>query len=92
LRQHGESVSLSLKERIELMDFTVHHVPSDKAIVAGLTHTNLDEAIDLARHAAKIGIRAGLIPCPYYFPNSFPMVLEFFKALDRASDLDLVIL
>jgi len=87
----GESVSLSLEERIELMDFAVRHVPPDKAIVAGLTHTNLEEMIRLARHAAKIGIRAGLVPCPYYFPNSFPMVLEFFKALDRASDLDLVI-
>src|SRR5262250_1922464 len=33
----------------------------------------------------------GLVPCPYYFPNSFPMVLEFFRALDRASGLELVL-
>jgi 4-hydroxy-tetrahydrodipicolinate synthase len=87
----GECVSLSLEERIELMDFAVRNVRPDKIVVAGLTHTNLQEIINLARHAARVGIRAGLVPCPYYFPNSFPMVLDFFKALDRASDLDLVL-
>ncbi len=87
----GESVSLSLKERIELMEFAVENVPPGKTVVVGLTHTNLAEMIDLANHAATIGVRAGLVPCPYYFPNSFPMVLEFFKALDNASDLDVVI-
>jgi 4-hydroxy-tetrahydrodipicolinate synthase len=87
----GESVSLSFNERVELMEFAVRHVAPGKAVVAGLTHTNLTEMIELARHAAKLGVSAGLVPCPYYFPNSFPMVLEFFKALDRASDLPLVI-
>lgn len=87
----GESVSLSFDERIELMEFAVRLVPANKHVVAGLTHTNLEELIALARHALKIGVRAGLVPCPYYFPNSFPMILEFFKALDRRSDLDLII-
>jgi 4-hydroxy-tetrahydrodipicolinate synthase len=87
----GESVSLSLTERIELMEFAVRNAPPGKAVVVGLTHTNLGEMIDLARHAVKLGVTAGLVPCPYYFPNSFSMVLEFFKALDEASDLELVI-
>jgi 4-hydroxy-tetrahydrodipicolinate synthase len=87
----GESVSLSFAERIELMEFAVRNAPAGKLVVAGLTHTNLEEMISLAKHAVKTGVRAGLVPCPYYFPNSFSMVLEFFKALDRASDLELVI-
>jgi 4-hydroxy-tetrahydrodipicolinate synthase len=87
----GESVSLSFNERVELMEFAMRNAPRGKTVVAGLTHTNLAEMIDLARHAANLGVSAGLVPCPYYFPNSFSMVLEFFKALDRASDLELVI-
>jgi 4-hydroxy-tetrahydrodipicolinate synthase len=87
----GESVSLSLEERRELMKFAVENTPSGKTIVAGLTHTNLEDVIALARHARELGVRAGLLPCPYYFPNSFAMVLEFFKALDRASDLEIVL-
>lgn len=73
------------------MRFAAENTPRGKTIVAGLTHTNLQEMIRLARYAEEIGIHAGLVPCPYYFPNSFPMVLEFFRALDRASSLELVI-
>lgn len=87
----GEAVSLSMSERVELMKFAARHVPAGKAIVVGLTHTNLNEMTQLARQAEDLGLTAGLVPCPYYFPNSFPMVLEFFRALDRSSNLELVI-
>ncbi len=87
----GESVSLSSHEREELMKFAVDHTPPGKTIVVGLTHTNLQEMIRLGQHASALGIKAGLVPCPYYFPNSFPMVLEFFRELSRACDLEIVI-
>jgi 4-hydroxy-tetrahydrodipicolinate synthase len=87
----GESVSLSTEERLELMAFAARNTPPGKTIVVGLAHTNLEEMAQLARHAEELGIHAGLVPCPYYFPNSFPMVLEFFRALDRCSSLELVI-
>lgn len=87
----GEAVSLSLAERRELMKFAVENTPPGKTVVAGLTNTNLQEVIALARHGSELGIRAGLLPCPYYFPNSFAMVLEFFRAVDRAADLEIVL-
>ena len=57
----------------------------------GLTATNLNEMSRLGRRAEELGIAAGLVPCPYYFPNSFPMVLEFFRALDRSINLKFVL-
>jgi 4-hydroxy-tetrahydrodipicolinate synthase len=87
----GEAVSLSFEERVELMRFAARNTPPGKTIVVGLTHTNLEEMARLARCAQELGLHGGLVPCPYYFPNSFPMVLEFFRALDRASALELVI-
>ena len=87
----GEAVSLGTEERIELMRFAVKNAPAGKTVVAGLTHTNLQEMIVLARAACDLGVHAGLVPCPYYFPNSFPMVLEFFRALNTASPLPLVV-
>jgi 4-hydroxy-tetrahydrodipicolinate synthase len=87
----GESASLSLDERLELMTFAANNTPSGKTIVVGLTHTNANEMIRLARRAEELGIAAGLVPCPYYFPNSFPMVLEFFRALDRSINLKFVL-
>jgi len=87
----GESVSLALEERLELMTFAANNTPRGKVIAVGLTHTNLQEIVQLARHAEKLGIAAGLVPCPFYFPNSFPMVLEFFRTLDQSVDLELVL-
>jgi 4-hydroxy-tetrahydrodipicolinate synthase len=87
----GESVSLSLEERLELMTFAAHNTSPEKTIVVGLTHTDLKEMTRLARHAEELGMAAGLVPCPYYFPNRFPMVLEFFRALDRSVRLELVL-
>src|SRR5439155_11728159 len=84
-------VSLSLEERLELMNFAAKNTPSGKLMVAGLTHTDLNAMSRLARHAEELGIVAGLVPCPYYFPNSIPMVLEFFRVLDRSTNLSLVL-
>ncbi len=86
----GESVSLSTEERIELMRFAAQNTPRGKRVVVGLTHTNLAEVIRLARAAEDLGLHGGLVPCPYYFPNSVEMVVEFFRALDRATNLPLI--
>jgi 4-hydroxy-tetrahydrodipicolinate synthase len=86
----GESVSLSLSERCELMKFAAQNAPAGKIIVAGLTHTDIQEVIKLASYAADVGIHAGLIPAPYYFPADFPMVLEFFRTVSANTQLDLV--
>ncbi len=86
----GESVSLSTAERLELIRFAAKNTPKGKRVVVGLTHTSLEECKAFARAAADLGLYAGLIPAPYYFPNSTTMVREFMRALDQASDLALV--
>jgi dihydrodipicolinate synthase/N-acetylneuraminate lyase len=43
------------------MKFAVENTPAGKAIVVGLTHTNLQDVIALARHARDLDIRAGLL-------------------------------
>jgi len=87
----GEAVSLSLDERLELIQFAARNIPPGKSVVVGLTHTHLETMVQLARRTEELGLHAGLVPCPFYFPNSFPMVLEFFKALDQSSGLSLVL-
>ncbi len=87
----GESVSLSFDERLDMMRFAARNTPPGKQVVVGLTHTNLEEMIRLARAAEDLGLHGGLVPCPYYFPNSPRMVIEFFRALDMATNLPLII-
>ena len=69
-----------MDERLELMAFAAQNTLPGKTVVVGLTHTDLNEMSRLARRVEELGMAAGLIPCPYYFPNSFPMVLEFCQA------------
>jgi 4-hydroxy-tetrahydrodipicolinate synthase len=86
----GEAVSLSLSERIEIVQFAVRNTPPDKKIFVGLTHTNLVEMISLAKVLSDLGVAGALVPAPYYFPNSFAMVLEFFRELNRCSDIPII--
>lgn len=86
----GEGASLSLNERIELAQFAVRHTPPDKEIIVGLSHTNLAEMIAFAKVLSDLGVAGALVAAPYYFPNTFPMVLEFFRELCRSSDLPLI--
>jgi 4-hydroxy-tetrahydrodipicolinate synthase len=86
----GEAISMTLDERLQLIRFAAKNTPPGKKIVVGLTDTNLEDCKVLAREASNLGLQGGLIPAPYYFPNSFEMVREFLRAVDGASDLDLV--
>ena len=86
----GEAASLSLSERIELAQFAVRQTPPGKQVLVGLGHTNLAEMITLVRRLAELAVAGALVPAPYYFPNDFPMVLEFFRELSRWSDVPLI--
>ena len=86
----GEVASLSLNERIELVQFAVQHTPPGKQIIVGLANTNLAEMITLAKVLSDLGVAGALVPAPYYFPNNFQMILEFFRELDRCSDVPLI--
>ena len=86
----GESASLCLQERIELAEFAARHTPAGKQVIVGLAHTSLAEMGTLAKKLADIGIAAALVPAPYYFPNDFSMVVEFFHELQKRTDVPLI--
>lgn len=86
----GEGVSLSTHERVELAEFAVRNTPSGKQVIVGLSHTNLEEMANLAKKMSDLGVAGALVPAPYYFPNDFAMVREFFRELGRQSDLPLI--
>ncbi len=86
----GEAVSLSLNERIELVEFAVRHTPPGKQIIVGMANTNLAEMIVFSRVLSDLSVAGALVPAPFYFPNTFQMVLEFFRELNRSSAVPLI--
>ncbi|CAN7761100.1 dihydrodipicolinate synthase family protein [Paenibacillus sp. LjRoot153] len=86
----GEAPALSKEERIQIIDYMAKRMPSGKEIVVGLGHTNLAEAVEIGKAASDSGIKAALVPSPYYFPNSLEMVEEYVGMLADQTGLELV--
>jgi 4-hydroxy-tetrahydrodipicolinate synthase len=86
----GEAPALSKEERIRIVDYMARRVPAGKEIVVGLGHTNLAEAVEMGKAASDSGIRAALVPSPYYFPNSLEMVEEYVGKLADQTGLEIV--
>lgn len=86
----GEATSMSLKERMELVERAMCVVPRGEMVIVGIAQTEVAAAIELARHAEAHGVRACLIPSPYYFTNTKRGVYEYLRAIDSQVGIDLV--
>lgn len=86
----GEATSMSIEERMELVEHAMRQVPREQMVVVGIAHTEAGAAIELAQHAEAQGARACLIPSPYYFTNTRQGVYEYLKLIDSNVKIDLV--
>jgi len=86
----GEAPALTTKERKEVIRSFVRQSPEELELVVGLGHTSLADAVEIGLDAREAGIRAALVPSPYYFPNSLEMVIDYVGQLANATGLDIV--
>lgn len=86
----GEAPSMSTEERIEVIEYVAARMPKGKHAVVGLGHTNANEAIEIGLRAANAGVKAALLPSPYYFPNNLNMVTEFVGKIAEGTGLEIV--
>lgn len=86
----GEAPALSTEERNAVTRHFVKQSPKHLELVVGLGHTSLKDAVELGLDAADAGIKAALVPAPYYFPNSLHMVIDYVGQLADATGLDIV--
>lgn len=86
----GEAPSMTTKERIDAVCYVAKKLPQSKEVVVGLGHTCLLDAVEIGLSAAGEGVRAALVPSPYYFPNSLEMVIDYVGSLAEKTGLDIV--
>ena len=86
----GEAPALTTAERIAVARHICARLVPQKAVVVGLGHTSVADAAEIGRAAAEAGAQAALVPSPYYFPNSFAMVIDFLGAVAERTDLDII--
>ena len=77
----GEPSSLSLNERKHVAEFVYREVNGRVPVVPGTGTNNLDETLDLTKHAESIGADAVLVISPYYIKPNQNSLFEYFKRI-----------
>lgn len=87
----GESPTLSHEEHKKVVAICVEQAQGRVPVIAGTGSNNTEEAIDLTRHAAKVGADACLVVTPYYNKPTQEGMYQHFKALNDCADIAIII-
>lgn len=88
--QTGEGLLLPMDERMQLAEVSRAESASDKQVIVHIGAHRIAEAVELAKHAQRIGVSAvsSLPPVGSY---SFAEIKEYYQALASASDLPFLV-
>ena len=67
LGSNSETVYLTEKEKIRLMELTVQHASENRVLLAGTGMESTRDTIELTQKAAELGIHAALVLTPFYY-------------------------
>lgn len=87
----GESPTLSHEEHNRVVEFVVKEVAGQVKVIAGTGSNSTQEAIELTRHAKKVGADAGLLVSPYYNKPSQEGLYRHFSSVAEAVDIPLIL-
>ncbi|WP_026691278.1 2,4-dihydroxyhept-2-ene-1,7-dioic acid aldolase [Alteribacter aurantiacus] len=87
----GEPSSLTVAERITVMETAGKAVNSRVPFVPGTGSTNHDETVDLTKKAQEMGADAALVIVPYYNKPSQHALYKHFKTVADSVDIPLII-
>lgn len=87
----GESPTVNMEEHFDLIRVAVEHSAGRMPVVAGVGGNSTQEAIELSRHAQKVGAQAGLSVVPYYNKPTQEGMYQHFRAISEAVDLPAIL-
>jgi 4-hydroxy-tetrahydrodipicolinate synthase len=88
----GEFPSVSTEERKKVIETVMDSASGRKTVIAGVSHTNHVEVIELARHAKDCGADAALIvPPTYYMKDTEEGLINFLEFVTGKIDIGLVL-
>ncbi|MEO8281379.1 MAG: 4-hydroxy-tetrahydrodipicolinate synthase [Ideonella sp.] len=87
----GESPTVTVDEHCKIIRVAVEHAKGRIPIMAGTGGNSTQEAIELARYAAKVGADCSLSVVPYYNRPSQEGIYRHFKAIAEAVDLPMML-
>ncbi|MBJ7263231.1 MAG: 4-hydroxy-tetrahydrodipicolinate synthase [Burkholderiaceae bacterium] len=87
----GESPTVTMEEHARLIGIAVEHAAGRIPVIAGVGANSTHEAIELSRHALRVGAQAGLTVVPYYNRPTQEGLFRHFKTIAEAVDLPFVL-
>ncbi|MAG14028.1 MAG: 4-hydroxy-tetrahydrodipicolinate synthase [Spirochaetales bacterium] len=87
----GESPTLDHEEHIRVIEVVVDQANGKLPIIAGTGSNSTQEAIEMTKYAAEIGVAASLQVAPYYNKPTQDGFFKHFAAIAEAVDIPLII-
>ncbi len=87
----GEAPTLSSDEKLKLFAEVKAAVDGRGAVIAGTGTYNTAESIELSLEAARAGVDALLLTCPYYSKPGQEGLFQHFQAIARATQLPCIL-
>lgn len=83
----GEFSVLSHQERLRLIEVVVEQTAGRATVLAHTGATSSREAIELSKHAERVGATAIMLATPYYEPIGFDEAFAYYAAVAEATSL-----
>lgn len=87
----GEPSSLTVDERVEVMELAMNTINKRVPFVPGTGSTNHKETLYLTKKAEELGADAALVIVPYYNKPSQHALYKHFKAVAESVDIPIII-
>lgn len=84
LGTHGQGMVMEIDERKKVAERIVQRVRGKVPIVLHVGTANTLSSIDLAKHAASLGVDAIAVVPPYYYPHNDYEVYAHYKAIAKS--------
>ena len=87
----GESPTLSHEEHSQVVEWCVDQAAGRVPVIAGAGSNSTKEAVELAKHAEKVGADAVLVVTPYYNKPTQEGLYQHYKAINDAIGIPIII-
>lgn len=93
LGSNSETVYLTEKEKLELIEITVRNAAPDRHVIVGSGHESLRESIRFTNLAARKGCGSALVLTPFYYGDDMTSeaLIEYFSELADNCDIPIMI-
>lgn len=87
----GESSTMSLEEKKEIIKFSVQVARKRVPIIAGTGGNNTKAVIELSQYAEKVGANALLLVTPYYNKTTQEGLIQHYKTIAENTNLPIIL-